>query len=68
MIGRSQIGKAARKPISCIGCGSRLTDINRSADPRLCLNCWIVNLAEIESEDREEDALSEIDRLKRFLA
>jgi hypothetical protein len=56
------------KELNCVDCGCDLTVVNQSLDSGLCKNCFMVNLAEIEAEDREEDALSEIDRLKRFLA
>jgi hypothetical protein len=56
------------KAVVCIGCGGILTVANRSLDSDLCKNCFMVNLAEIEAEDRKEDAMSEIERLYRFLA
>ena len=56
-----------RKTEVCVGCGCRLTDLNRSFDSCLCKNCWMVNLAEIEAEDRREDSLTDDERLARFL-
>jgi hypothetical protein len=64
MIGREQSDSKSK---SCVGCGCRLTEINRSMDTSLCNNCWMVNLAEIEAEDRKEDAISNEERIKRFL-
>lgn len=37
--------------VVCVGCGSSLTEFNRSIDSKLCKNCWMVNLAELEAED-----------------
>lgn len=61
------IQEAPEKVKVCVGCGCRLTDLNRSFDSCLCKNCWMVNLAEIEAEDRREDSLTDDERLARFL-
>jgi hypothetical protein len=51
----------------CVGCGCVLTVANRSLDSNMCKNCFMVNSAEIESEDRREDSLTEAERLANFL-
>ena len=42
--------------VRCGGCGSVLSDSNRSLDPHLCKNCFMLAMAEIEAEDRAEDS------------
>jgi hypothetical protein len=51
----------------CVGCGVVLTFANRSLDSHMCKNCFMVDMAEIEAEDRREDSLSEAERLAAFL-
>ena len=48
-----------RKGGRCVGCGSRLTVANGSLDSLLCKNCFMVDLAEVESEDKTEDTFAE---------
>jgi hypothetical protein len=52
---------------TCVGCGCVLTVVNRSFDSHMCKNCSMVDLAEIEAEDRREDSLTDAERLAEFL-
>jgi hypothetical protein len=54
------------KAVVCIGCGCSLTAHNQSLDSSLCKNCFMVELAEIEAEDRREDSMSDMERLVKF--
>jgi hypothetical protein len=56
-----------RRPRKCVSCKVELNVYNTSLDYSLCKNCFLVDMAEIEAEDREEDACSKIGRLQRFL-
>jgi|WetSurMetagenome_2_1015567.scaffolds.fasta_scaffold702806_1 hypothetical protein len=44
------------KNYRCVGCGCFLTTANRSINSMLCKNCFMVDLAEVEAEDRRHDA------------
>jgi hypothetical protein len=61
-------GKVSKSGDSrCVGCGELLTPLNSSLDSKLCKNCFMVEMAEIEAEDLEEDSLTDEERTRRSL-
>lgn len=52
---------------TCVGCGCDLTESDRSWDSRMCKNCFMVEMAEIEAEDLRYDSMTDEERLADFL-